>query len=358
MSPDFSVLIEIGLRPKSLIDFCNSLRRTNIRFVRLLCKEKPMKIVLLDAGTLGRDIDISCFAKLGEFTAYPATAPEAAPERIKNADIVITNKVKLTEPVLSQAKNVKLVCITATGFDNVDMNYARAHGIGVCNVRDYSTDSVVQVTVSLVLALACHLPFYDRYCKSGAYTASGVHNLLEPVFYELAGKTWGLYGYGSIGKRVADVARAFGCNILVCRRHAPDGEKIVTLPELFEKSDIISLHTPLNDATRRSVSAQVLAGAAKKPILVNAARGAVVDEEAVTKAVESGLLSGFATDVYAEEPMRADSPFHRLAGKDNVIFTPHMAWGAYEARMRLVEEVYKNIEVFLAGGTRSRVDLV
>lgn len=317
-----------------------------------------MKIVLLDAGTLGRDIDISCFAKLGEFTAYPATAPEAAPERIKNADIVITNKVKLTEPVLSQAKNVKLVCITATGFDNVDMNYARAHGIGVCNVRDYSTDSVVQVTVSLVLALACHLPFYDRYCKSGAYTASGVHNLLEPVFYELAGKTWGLYGYGSIGKRVADVARAFGCNILVCRRHAPDGEKIVTLPELFEKSDIISLHTPLNDATRHSVSAQVLAGAAKKPILVNAARGAVVDEEAVTKAVESGLLSGFATDVYAEEPMRADSPFQRLAGKDNVIFTPHMAWGAYEARMRLVEEVYKNIEVFLAGGTRSRVDLV
>ena len=192
--------------------------------------------------------------------------------------------------------------------------------------------------------------------QSGAYTASGVHNLLEPVFYELSGKTWGLYGYGSIGKRVAQAAKAFGCEIAVCRRHPADGQTNLTLPELFETSDIISLHTPLNEQTLHSVNRDVLKHAAKKPILINAARGAVVDEEAVACAVESGLLSGFATDVYEGEPMRADSPLRRLAGRDNVLFTPHMAWGAYEARKRLVEEVYRNIEAFLNGETRSRVD--
>lgn len=315
-----------------------------------------MKIVLLDAGTLGRDMDVSCFSGLGSFTAYTSTAADEVVERIKDADVIITNKVQLTADVLAHAKNVRLVCITATGYDNVSMAYVKEHGIGVCNVRDYSTDSVVLVTVSLALSLVCHLPVYDRYCKSGAYTASGVHNLLEPVFYELSGKTWGLYGYGSIGKRVAQAAKTFDCEIAVCRRHPADGQTNLTLPELFETSDIISLHTPLNEQTLHSVNRDVLKHAAKKPILINAARGAVVDEEAVACAVESGLLSGFATDVYEGEPMRADSPLRRLAGRDNVLFTPHMAWGAYEARKRLIEEVYRNIEAFLNGETRSRVD--
>ncbi len=317
-----------------------------------------MRIVLLDAGTLGKDMDVSCFEKFGTFTAYRATAAKDVPEHIKDADIVITNKVKLTSQVLAEAEHIKLICVTATGYDNVDMDYARKHGIGVCNVRDYSTESVAEVTLSLVLALTYRLPVFDTYCKNGAYTASGVQNLLEPVFYELSGKTWGVYGYGSIGKRVASLARAFGCRVLVCRKTPEEGQETVSLAGLFEKSDIISLHTPLTDATRHSVNAQILAKAAKKPILVNAARGAVVEEEAVTAAVETGFLSGFATDVYAEEPMRADSPFMRLKEKNNVIFTPHMAWGAYEARVRLLEEICRNVESFLAGGTRSRVDLM
>ena len=317
-----------------------------------------MKIVLLDAGTLGRDMDLSCFSKLGSFISYTSTDANEAVERIGDADVVITNKVQLTADVLARAKNVRLVCITATGYDNVSMAYVKEHGIGVCNVRDYSTDSVALVTVSLALSLVCHLPVYDRYCKSGAYTASGVQNLLEPVFYELSGKTWGLYGYGSIGKRVAQAAKAFGCEIAVCRRQLMDGQPSLTLPELFETSDIISLHTPLTEETFHSVSCDVLKHAAKKPILINAARGAVVDEEAVTGAIESGVLSGFATDVYEGEPMRADSPFRRLADRDNVLFTPHMAWGAYEARKRLIDEVYRNIEAFLKGETCSRVDLL
>ena len=317
-----------------------------------------MKIVLLDAGTLGGDMTLSRFSELGSFTSYDATAPEKVVWRIREAEVVITNKVKLTAELLAQATQLKLICITATGYDNVDMAYAKAHGIGVCNVRDYSTDSVALVTVSLALSLVCHLPTYDRYCKSGAYTASGVQNLLEPVFCELAGKTWGVYGYGSIGKRVAAIATALGCEALVCRKHPTADQAVVTLPELFEKSDIISLHTPLTEQTVHSINRELLQKAAKKPYLINVARGAVVNEEDVTSAVEQGMLSGFASDVFETEPMRADSPFRRLVGRDNVLFTPHMAWGAFEARKRLIDEVYRNIQAYRNGEKRSRVDLL
>lgn len=316
-----------------------------------------MKIVFLDSKTLGADVDLGCFSRLGEAVLYASSTPETVPQRIADAEVVITNKVKLTPQLLAAAKKLQLVCVTATGYDNVDMAYARAHGIGVCNVRDYSTDSVVQLTVSLVLALVSHLPVYDRYCKSGAYTASGIQNCLDPVFYELAGKTWGVYGYGSIGKRVAHIAEAFGCKVLACKRTPSQDVRTVSLHELFEQSDIVSLHTPLTPETFHSVNAEILNTAKKHPILVNVARGAVTDEQAVASAVENGLLGGFAADVYSTEPMPADSPLARLVGRDNVIFTPHMAWGAYEARLRLVNEVCRNIQDFLAGGRRNRVDL-
>ena len=159
-----------------------------------------MNIVFLDSGTVGNDIDITVYEKLGTLTSYVATPQNEAPERVKDANVIITNKVKLTADVLSSAKDLQLVCITATGYDNVDLDYAKAHGIAVCNVKGYSTDSVAQITVATVLSLVNHLQFYDGYCKSGKYTESGVHNLLEPVFHELAGKTWGIYGYGNIGK--------------------------------------------------------------------------------------------------------------------------------------------------------------
>ena len=315
-----------------------------------------MKIVCLDTGTLGSDVDLSCFRTLGDTVLYPATPQHEAAQRVADAEVIVTNKVKLTHEVLSAAKKLKLVCVTATGYDNVDMDYARSHGVGVCNVRGYSTDSVAQLTVSLVLSLVMRLSVYDRYCKSGAYTASGVQNRLEPVFYELAGKTWGLYGCGNIGAKVARVAQALGCRVLVCRKHPEPDQACVTLDELFERSDVISLHTPLTPETFHSVDAQVLAGAKKHPVLVNVARGAVTDEAAVADAVENGILGGFATDVYSEEPLGADSPFVRLCGRDNVIFTPHMAWGAYEARLRLVDEVRRNIEAFQNGEKRNRVD--
>lgn len=316
-----------------------------------------MNIVLLDAVTLGDDLDLGVFDKLGDKTVYGATDGGDVSERIENADVVIINKVKLNGKNLSGAKKLKLICIAATGFDNVDLEYARKRGIAVCNVKGYSTDSVAQLTVSLALSLVCRLNEYDEYCKSGKYTESGVQNCLTPTVYELSGKTWGIYGYGNIGKRVGAVARALGCRIKACKRTQEDGIECVTLKELFRDSDIVSVHTPLNDETRASVNEDILAEAKEGLILVNTARGAVFDEEAVVKRVEGGKISGFATDVYSVEPMSADSPYNRLKSCRNVIFTPHNAWGAYESRVRLIDEMAKNITAFFKGEIRNRVDI-
>ncbi len=315
-----------------------------------------MKIVILDAETIGKDIDLSLFEELGEVTVFDKTNPEQTAERIKGADAIILNKIKLDESNLNTAKNLKLICLTATGFDNVDIKYARKNGIAVCNVKGYSTDSVAQLTVSMVLSLCTHLFEYDRYCKSGGYTKSGVATHLTPVFYELSGKVWGLYGYGEIGKKVAQIAKAFGCKILVSKNTPTEEAECVTLTELFERSDIITLHTPLNDGTYHAVGEEVLSKVKKGAILVNVARGAIVDDEAVTKAVEDGRLGGFATDVYPVEPMTKDSPFNRILEFDNVLLTPHMAWSAYESRVRLMEEIKENIKAFLRGERRNRVE--
>lgn len=314
-----------------------------------------MKLVILDAATVGNDIDLTIFEQFGDVVVYDSTAEGEITERLKDADVAILNKIKLSEKILCSAESLRLVCITATGFDNVDTKCAKERGIAVCNVKGYSTDSVAQLTVSMALSLCCHLNEYDEYCKSGRYTQSGVANCLTPVTYELSGKTWGLYGYGSIGKKVAEVAKALGCNVIVTKNTPQSDVECVGLEELFERSDIVSLHVPLNDGTYRAVSEEVLSKAKKGMILVNVARGAVVDEETVTKAVESGRLAGFATDVYDGEPMNKDSPFNRLRKLDNVIFTPHMAWGAYEARERLMEEIAENIKAFNDGKARNRV---
>lgn len=316
-----------------------------------------MKIVFLDAGTIGSDIDVSIFSKLGDLTVYDKSPQELTSERIKDANVVITNKMKLTAEVLSGAKELELVCVTATGFDNVDVDYAKKNGIAVCNVKGYSTDSVAQITVSTVLSLFCNLASFDSFCKSGKYTQSGVHNKLEPVFHEIAGKIWGIYGFGNIGKRVAKVAEALGCKILVCKKTPVADYECVSLKELFEKSDIITLHTPLNDETKFSVNENILSKAKKELVLVNAARGAVTDEKAVADAVISGKIAAFGTDVYSVEPMSKENPLYALRDRENVIFTPHMAWGAYEARVRLMDEVYENIQCFYNGKTRNRVDL-
>ena len=316
-----------------------------------------MKIAVLDAGTLGDDLSLSPLSEFGEVAIYRETPPELVAERISDADIAVLNKVKLGGDNLGGAKKLKLICITATGFDNVDTAYCRTAGIGVCNVVCYSTDSVAQITLSLVLSLFSHLREYDEYVRSGRYSAGTAHNRLIPVYHELAGKTWGVVGYGNIGRKVAAVANALGCRV-VCTRSNPAGnepDEVLPLDELLRQSDVVTLHVPLNDGTRNLLSRERLSLMKSDAIVVNAARGGVWDEQAVADALLAGKLGGIGSDVYAREPMAKDHPFTALENSDRAIFTPHMAWGAYEARVRCLEDICRSIRSFLSGGMRSRI---
>lgn len=314
-----------------------------------------MKISVLDIDTLGDDLDLSVVEELGEVTIYPLTLQSEVEERITDAEVLIINKVKLNSQNLPCAKNLKLICITATGFDNVDIEYCREHGIAVCNVAGYSTDSVVQLTMAMAFSLTTNLNAFDSYVKSGAYTESGIFNCLKPVFHEMSKMTWGVVGLGNIGKKVATVAEAMGCRILAYKKTPVDDFECVDIGTLCEQSDIISLHTPLNDGTYHLINKDRLSKMKKNAILINVARGAVVDEAAVSEAVINGKIAGLGVDVYSTEPMQKDSPYQQLLGRSNVIFTPHMAWGAYEARNRCIEEVAENIKSFTKNGRRSRI---
>ena len=314
-----------------------------------------MKISLLDIDTLGDDLDLSAVEGLGDVTIYPLTLQSDVKERITDADVLIINKVKLNSQNLPFAKNLKLICITATGFDNVDIEYCREHGIAVCNVAGYSTDSVVQLTMAMAFSLTTNLNAFDSYVKSGTYTESGTFNCLKPVFHEMSKMTWGVVGLGNIGGKVAKVAQAMGCKVLAYKKTPVDDFECVDIDTLCEQSDIISLHTPLNDGTYHLINKDRLSKMKKNAILINVARGAVVDEAAVSDAVINGKIAGLGVDVYSTEPMQKDSPYQQLLGRSNVIFTPHMAWGAYEARNRCIEEVAENIKSFMKNGRRSRI---
>ena len=315
-----------------------------------------MKIVILDAATLGDDLTFDSLRELGELTVYKTTEQCKVAERISDCDVVILNKLKLTREILSAAKHLRLICETATGFDNIDVSAARALGIAVCNVPGYSTPSVVQVTLAMALSLTTNLPDFSQYVSSGAYSSGNCANTLTPVFHELAGKTWGIVGYGNIGRGVADVARALGCKILICRNHPDDSAECVDIDTLCKSSDIISIHTPLSNSTRGLISAERIASMRSDAIIINVARGAVTDEKAIADAILEGRLGGFGCDVYSIEPFREDHPFYALLKHPRVCLTPHMAWGSYESRVRCLDTVTDNIRAFYAGEKQNRVD--
>lgn len=315
-----------------------------------------MKLALLDAATLGDGLDFGVLDRFGEVVLYPMTRPDEVGARIADADIILINKIKITEAVLAAAKQLKLICIFATGYDNVDLAACRAAGVAVCNVRGYSTHSVAQLTVLMALTLCEKLGAYTQAVTSGEYRKSGLANKLSPLYHELYGKTWGIVGAGAIGSQVARVAEAFGCRVLAYKRTPTAEFECVPLDTLLAKSDVISLHTPLNDGTRGLIGKRELSLVKPDAILINVARGAVTDETAVAEAVKAGRLGGFASDVYSTEPFGEDHPFNVLLGLNNVLLTPHMAWGAIEARVRCLNEIVKNIDAFLVGETRCRVD--
>lgn len=316
-----------------------------------------MKITVLDSKTLGEDLNLSPLLELGETEIYENTPPQLVAQRIKDSEVVVINKVKLCEGNLSDASSLKLICIAATGYDNIDIEYCKKAGIGVCNVVGYSTDSVAQLTVAMVLSLACHLSEHTRTVSSGAYTASGVANSLTPVYHELAGKTWGVIGYGNIGRHVANVAKALGCNVIANRKSGTNEKECVSLETLCENSDIITIHTPLNDSTRGLVDSRMISLMKKDVIIVNTARGAVTDEKALADAIKNKKIGALGSDVYSVEPFGETHPFYEIKEFPNVCLTPHMAWGAYEARERCLDEIVKNITAFYNGEVRSRVDL-
>lgn len=318
-----------------------------------------MKICVLDAATLGDDLDMSALFELGEVNIYQNTDNTNIAERVCDTDVIIINKVKLNASNLCYAKSLKLICIAATGYDNIDVNYCREHSIAVCNVKGYSTNSVAQISVSMVLSLISHLNEYQAFVNDGSYSESNSANRLTPVYHEIAGLTWGIVGYGNIGKGVGAVAKALGCKVLACKRN-PDGDEdveYVDIDTLCKRADIITVHTPLSDSTRGLISAQRIASMKDGVILVNVARGAVTDESAIAEAIKAGKIGAFGCDVYSTEPFRDDHPFYEIKNLPNVCLTPHMAWGAYEARVRCLNEIIKNIKCFFAGEIHSRVDL-
>lgn len=314
-----------------------------------------MKLVFLDASTIGADIDLSLYERYGELTVYQKTSDEEFADHVADSDVIIINKLKVGRQNLPACPSVKLICITATGYDNIDLEYCKQKGIAVCNVVGYSTQNVAQLTVAMALSLICHLGEYNRSVSDGTYSSGSIANILTPVYHEIYGKTWGIVGYGNIGKQVGVVAKALGCRVIVNKRTEIEGEECVDIDTLCRESDIISVHTPLNDGTRGLISSDRISMMKKDAIFINVARGAVVDEEALANAVSEGKIGGIGVDVYSKEPFPSDHPYATIAGRDNVIFTPHMAWGSYEARVRCCEEVALNIESYLASTRRNRI---
>ena len=312
-----------------------------------------MRITVLDAKTLGDDVDVKILGS--DVVAYDTTEESMVAERICDADVVVINKIKLNESNLKDAKNLKLICVAATGYDNIDTEYCKKRGIALCNVRGYSTQSVAQLTVSMALSLVMHQKEYNDFVRSGSYTKSGVANRLTPTYYEVDGKVWGIVGLGNIGKQVAKVAQAMGCEVLAFKRTPDENYNCVSLAELMEKSDIISVHLPAGANTNGIISEEMIAKMKKNAVFVNVARGAVVDEEALTKAVLDDKILGVGIDVYSKEPFDENHCYNKIKDLDNVILTPHIAWGAYEARVRCLNEIKLNIESFTRGEDRNRV---
>ena len=315
-----------------------------------------MNITVFDRASIGMDLDYNALSAYGNVTVFDASTPEEVKERLAGCEVALINKVKLTAEVLGCADVLKLICIFATGYDNIDVAYCREKGIAVCNVVGYSTESVAQLTVAMALNLCSHLPTYTAATASGWYSRQTSPNLLLPVYHELCGKTWGIVGYGNIGKKVGEIAKAFGCKVLAHKRN-PDSDECVDLETLLRESDIISLHTPLNRESRGMIGAEQIAMMDKKPIVINVARGAVWDEALIAAAVTDGRISGLGCDVFSTEPFSTEHPFFAIKDAPNVCLTPHMAWASAEARSRCLDEICMNIDAFQKGETRNRVDL-
>lgn len=313
--------------------------------------------VFLDRESVdNEDLDCSALeAALPQWRFYPATGAEEVEARIRDAHVVVSNKVPLTATALAGATQLRLICVAATGTNNVDLEAAAARHVVVSNVRAYATPSVVQHVFALMLALAIRLPDYQRAVAAGRWAQARQFCLLDFPIRELAGRTLGIVGYGELGQGVARAAEAFGMRVLIAAR--PGGEPVtgrLPLRELLPQADVLTLHVPLTEHTRGLIGASELALLPAHALLINTARGGIVDEQALAEALRSGRIGGAGIDVLSEEPPRHGNP---LLAPDipNLIVTPHIAWASRESRQRMIDEVAHNIRAFLAGTPRNRV---
>lgn len=316
-----------------------------------------MKIVILDAYAANPgDLSWDEFAALGDLTVYDRTAPEDVAARIGDAEVVFINKVRLTDDIFAACPNLKLVSILATGYNIVDLAAAKRRGITVCNVPGYSTRAVVQMTFALLLEICQQVGLHSGAVHTGRWQTCPDFCFWDRPLIELDGKTMGIVGYGAIGSAVGTVAQALGMKLLVTARHekpVPEGARFVSLPELLAQSDVVSLHCPQTAENARMIDAGALAQMKDGAILLNTARGGLLDEQAVADALRSGKLLAAGMDVVSAEPIRADNP---LLTAPNCFLTPHIAWAPLETRRRLQAISAENLRAFLAGKPQNVVN--
>ena len=317
-----------------------------------------MKIVELDRETLGYDIDTSVLKTIGDFEEHEAADLETTREYIKDADVIIFNKTRMNEELLKDAPNVKMLAITATGFDNIDLEYCKSRRIAAANVKAYSTPAVAQHTFAMALFVLEKISYYDEYVKSGRYSSQSGFCNFDEQYNELSGKTWGIIGMGNIGRSVARIAEAFGCKVIF---YSASGNSTCTdyerveLENLLKESDVLSIHCPLSDRTRNLINRDTLKLMKRNAILINVARGPVVNDADLAEALNNGTIAGAGLDVLGVEPMEKDNPLGLIKDSRKLLITPHMAWASVESRQRCFDEVFENIRAFMEGRERNRL---
>jgi len=306
-----------------------------------------MHIVFLDTKTVGETANLEELNELGDVTFYSMTLPEQTADRIKKADIVITNKVVLDGPLIRSATQLKLICIAATGMNNVDLEAAENLEIPVMNVSGYAANSVAQVTFAMILHLLQGVSYYDHYVKSGEYSKSDIFTNHDRPFWELSGKRFGIIGLGTIGQKVASVAEAFGCEVVYFSTSGKNpGQPYLqlSLRELLKTSDIVSIHAPLNENTKDLIGYEEISRMKDRALLINTGRGGIIVESDLARALDENLIAGAALDVFEKEPIPSDNPLLKLKKSEKLVLVPHIAWASIEARSELINGVIENIK--------------
>jgi glycerate dehydrogenase len=307
-----------------------------------------MKIVFLDSATIGSDISLLPLAELGDFVSYTHTKNEDIVSRLADANVAIVNKVIITKEIIDSCPKLKLICVAATGINNIDFEYARAKNIEVKNAVNYSTNSVVQVTFGILLEIVNKTSAHDSFVKSGRYSQSKIFTCLEFPFAEIAGKRYGIIGMGNIGKKVAQIAKAFGAEVCYYSTSGKNNSiieyKQLTLSELLSTCDIISIHAPLNAQTNNLINEKALKQMKSTAILINMGRGGIVNETDLSNALDNNVIAFAGIDVFTQEPIDKNHPYMTMKNKNRLVLSPHIAWTSIEARKCLVDKIAENIK--------------